>query len=53
MARNLFWRLGRGRLAVPEEQANPDTHRVDGESWDGEAISELEDLLPKLALGIS
>jgi hypothetical protein len=32
-------------LASPEEQNNGDIHRVDGEQWTGQTISDLDELL--------
>ena len=35
-----------------DEQGNPDSHRVDGQEWDGEVIYSLDDVLELLHEGI-
>lgn len=35
-------------LFVREEQGTQDTHRVDGQSWSGDRINDLRELLPRL-----
>lgn len=36
-------------LFVPEEQGNKDTHRIDGEGWNGMRISDLAEVARLIA----